>query len=204
MHHVRSSLWAQGLRLDRNLDVSSTRYNHLDPCLRGTLLDIMSISSLFNSLGDKTVDYMTFLEILISLCYRLLLFRSLSDASTRCDVQAGYHIGLTIFTMTLFLQSDRRRMINYSLIPVCLRSVLRSEVAEQEDEDSLWLMIIGGIWISDEPDSDWLALRIRSMAQRLGLDSWDKARDRVSKYPWIGSQHDQPGHELWNRVHYLH
>lgn len=204
MDRVRNSLWAQDLPLDRNLDMSSTRYNHLDPHLREILWDVMSISSLFNSLGDKTVDYMIFLEILISLCYRLLRFRSLGDASTRCDVQAGYHIGLTIFTMTLFLQNDRRRMINYSLIPVCLGSVLRSEVAEQKDEDALWLMIIGGIWISDEPESDWFAPRIRSVAQRLGLDSWDKARNCLCKYPWIGSQHDQPGRELWNRAHYLH
>lgn len=204
MNHVRNSLWAQGLPLDRNLDVLSTRSNHLDPYLRDILFDIMSISSLFSNLDDKTVNYMTFLEILTSLCYRLLRFRSLGDASTRCDVQAGYHIGLTIFMMTLFLQNDRRRMIKYCLIPVCLRNVLQSEVAEQEDEDALWLMIIGGIWISGEPESDWLAPRIRSMAQRLGLDSWDKARDCLCKYPWIGSQHDQPGRELWNRVHYLH
>jgi hypothetical protein len=203
MHHVQNSLWAQGLHLDRNSSDSSTRFNQLHPYLRDILLDAMSISSLFNNLGNKKVEYMIFLEVLISLCYRLLSFCSLGDASTRCDLQATHHIGLIIFTMTMFLQHDRRRIINYNLIPLCLKNVLQAEVLEEEDELALWLMIIGGIWISDA-DGDWLAPRIRATAQRLGFDSWDKARGSVCKYPWINSLHDQLGRGLWNRVHSLH
>lgn len=201
MHHVRTSMWTHDLRLDRNISSCSNLNDRLDPYLHDIFLDVMSMCSLFNQLGSKTVDYMIFLEALISLCYRLLKFRSMSNASTLCDGQSAYHIGLTIFMMTMFLQYDRRRLINYSLVPVCLENVVQDESREHGEDFSLWLLTIGGIWISDEPNNRWLAPRLRMMAQRLGLDSWEEAQDSIRQYPWITGLHDQPGRELWNRVH---
>lgn len=103
----------------------------------------------------------------------------------------------------MFLQYDRRRILNYSLIPVCLKEAVQDELHEHEDYFSLWLMIIGGIWISDETENAWLASRLRLMAKRLGLDSWEMVRDSVRQYPWINGLHDQPGHDLWTRIHNL-
>jgi hypothetical protein len=201
MHLVRASLWAHDVRLDLNSSLCSNPKDWLDPRLYDVFLDVMSICSVFNQSGSESVDYIIFLEALISLCYRLLKFRSMSDASMLCDEQSAYHIGLTIFMMTTFLQYDRRRLINYSLVPVCLEKVVQYESRMHGDDFYLWLLTIGGIWISDEPNNMWLAPRLRTMAQRLGLDSWEEAQVLIRQFPWITGLHDQPGRELWNRVH---
>jgi hypothetical protein len=201
MDDVRKRLLAQELRLDRHSSISSTRHEHLNPYLWDINLDAMGISLLFNQLGSKTVDYMIFLEALVSLCYRLLSFRSLRDASTRFDKQSAHHIGLITFMMTLFLQNDRYRLINYSLVPVCLKNALRHERHEQNIEFSFWITLIGGIWISDEPENEWIASELRMRAQRLSLASWEDARRFVIKYPWINGLHDEPGRIFWQRAH---
>ncbi|KAJ5657614.1 uncharacterized protein N7484_001263 [Penicillium longicatenatum] len=201
MDDVRKRLLAQKLRLDRHSSISSTRHEHLNPYLWDINLDAMGISLLFNQLGSKTVDYMIFLEALVSLCYRLLKFRSLRDASTWFDKQSAHHIGLITFMMTLFLQNDRYRLINYSLVPVCLKNALQHERQEQNLEFSFWLTLIGGIWISDEPENEWIASELRMRAQRLSLGSWEDARRFALKYPWINGLHDEPGRIFWQRAH---
>lgn len=204
MHDVRKCLRTQDLPLDRDPGVRPTPLENIDPYLQNVLSDTMSICSLFNEIGSKNFDYIIFLEVLISLCCRLLKFRPLRDASTLLDRQSAHHIGLITFMMTMFLQNDRCRLINYSLVPVCLKSALRGDFHEQNIELSLWLTIIGGIWISDEPENEWIAPKVRMGAQRLGLTCWEDARKFIYKYPWIGGLHDQPGRLLWERAHRFH
>ncbi|KAJ6109982.1 hypothetical protein N7486_002217 [Penicillium sp. IBT 16267x] len=203
-YDVRQSLRAQDLRLGRDSGVLSPQHENIDQYLWHILLDTMYICSLFNDPGRKTVDYMIFLEVLISICYRLLKFRSLRDASTLFDKQSAHHIGLITFMMTMFLQNDRCRLINYSLVPICLKNALQDELSRQHIEFSFWLTIIGGIWISDELESEWIALKLRNGAQRLGLTSWEDARRFVCRYPWINGLHDHPGRILWERAHNFH
>lgn len=199
MNEVRNSLQVQNLPLDRELNVPWTKYDNLDPYLEDIFLDAMDICSLFNQLGGKTVDYTIFLEVLISLCYRLLRFRSLHDANILADNQSAYHIGLVVFMMSLFLQNDRCRLINYILIPTCLKNLLQDEL-RQDMELSFWLLMIGGIWISDEPEHKWLNPKLRATAHWLGLTCWDDVKRSVCKFPWINGLHDQLGRSLWERV----
>lgn len=204
MHDVWTLLRAQGLPTDPNSGARYTQQENLNPYIREIIVDAMGICSLFNDIGNKTVDYIVFLEVLTSLCYRLLKFRSLRHAITRLDKQSAHHIGLIIFMMTLFLQNDRRRLINYNLVSIYLKKALEDELCDQNVEFFFWLAIIGGIWISDEADNKWIAPRIRIGAQQLGLASWEDARKIICKYPWVNGLHDQPGHMLWEWVYQLH
>jgi len=201
MPEVQKILALKGLCLNRNSTATLVGLNRLDLYFHQILLDAMGLCALFNNdLHNCTLDLETFQEIVISLCYSLLRFRSLNDSKQQSDMQAAYHIGLTIFMMTVFLQYDRRRILDYNLIPLCLREFLDSRLDELEDEAILWLMIVGGIWISGDDDREWLAPRTRMMAQRLGIDTWDEVRSSVSKFPWINALHDEPGRSLWNRL----
>ncbi|KAJ5552674.1 hypothetical protein N7494_002052 [Penicillium frequentans] len=204
MHDVRKSLRAQDFSLDHDPDVRPTPLETIDPYLQDILSDAMSICSQCNEVGSKPFDYIIFLEALISLCCRLLKFRSLHDASTLLDSQSAHHIGLITFMMTLFLQNDRCRLINYSLVTVCLKSALRDDLYEQNMGVSFWLTVIGGIWISDEPENDWISSKLQIGAQRLGLTCWENAQEIVYKYPWINGLHDQQGRLLWERAHQFH
>ncbi|KAJ5805923.1 uncharacterized protein N7503_003525 [Penicillium pulvis] len=204
IYDVRKSLRAQDLPFDQDPNVRPSPLENIDPYLQDILSDAMSVCSLFNEIGSKSFNYIVFLEVLISLCCRLLKFRSLHDANTLLDSQSAHHIGLITFMMTLFLQNDRCRLINYSLVPVCLKSALRDDLYEQNIELSFWLTVIGGIWISDEPENEWIASKLKMGAQRLGLTCWEDAQEIVYKYPWINGLHDQPGRIIWERANQIH
>jgi hypothetical protein len=204
MQKVDEGLAKKGLILDRNAAALTVQHSGLDPYLRDILVDIISLCSLFNdNLPKTTLDVNLFLENQTSICYRLLQFHPLaSHWPEPCDaIQVAYHTGLTVFMMTMFLQHDRRRVLDYTLISRCVWQVLDSgKIEEIGEEFALWFMIMGGIWISVGVEVEALLSRIRSTAEALGIARWEDARLCVAKFPWIHALHDQPGHHLWNRV----
>lgn len=198
MPNIQRSLASKGFIFDLNRTEFPEKQHILDSHLHQILLDTMNICSLFNNLQKHTIDLETFQEIKISLCYRLLRFRSLHEIRLRSDIQTAYHLGLIILMMTTFLQHDSRRIMTFNLIPLCLEEVLASGLDEHRDEFMLWFMMIGGIWMSADVDGNLLASETRVTAQRLGITTWKEARNIVSKFPWVYSLHDEPGCSFWN------
>lgn len=204
MPQIRETLGSTIFRLDCPLIVPIIQHNErLDPHLREILLDTLTASDLFNNhLPNRAFDLVAFQEMQVSIGYRLFQFSSLQSPKHECTVQAAYYVGLTIFLMTMFLQFDHRRMMDYELISLCLKDVLDGGLDRQDESGlALWLTLIGGIWVSRDADGEWLGPRLRREAQRLGLESWDRALDIISKFPWIHTLHDEPGHKVWNMAY---
>ncbi|RYO78812.1 hypothetical protein DL766_008717 [Monosporascus sp. MC13-8B] len=203
MPELRKGWVTKGLRLDSTSAASSIPYDGLDPYLQEILLDVIGISSLFNGVEPRTLDLLTFQEMNLSICFRLIRFRPLGYAGQMSGIQAAYHTGLTIFMVTLFLHSSRQRRIqDYELVSMSLREVLDNRLDELDDGLVLWLMILGGIWTMGDVDGDWLLPKISSGARRLGLKTWDDARDIICEFPWINTLHEQPGRAVWRRVNH--
>ena len=90
--------------------------------LREILLDTLQACKLLNnSPYEFPIELETFGEVIISICYRLLLFRSIDEALCQLDSQSAVHIGVLIFVMTIFLHRNRRQVVDFSLITHCLR-----------------------------------------------------------------------------------
>ncbi|KAL6401646.1 hypothetical protein AUP68_15523 [Ilyonectria robusta] len=201
MPEVQVLLAPKGLSFDRPSAASSVQHKGLNPQLHEILLDVLGSSSLFNNrVRVHAVDLLTYQEMLVSICYRLIRFHPLDEPRLESDVEAIYHTGLTIFMMTIFLQYDRRRIMDHELASFCFRDTLDRTSLERDNELVLWYMIIGGIWISGEVDGDWLAPRIWMVAENLGIKSWDEVRKCVGKFPWVNVLHDEPGRVLWDHV----
>lgn len=204
MQKVRDALALRQSSYENTVIASLIRHHDLRADLYDILLDIISICSFFNDNPFKmTLDLTLFLECQTSICYRLLRFHGLgSPWPDQTGIAPAYHTGLTIFMMTMFLQYDRRRMLDYSLISACLWHALEGDVVNQpqHQELALWLMILGGVWISGEGNVKSLRPRIRATADRLRLESWEDVRGCLGKYPWIQSIHDEPGRALWKQV----
>lgn len=201
MTDVQNILALKGLCLDHSSAASSARHSQVDPYLHDILSDVMGICSLLNyNACNCVLDHLIFEEIIASIFYRLLRFRSLNDSRLYSDIQTVYHVGLIIFMMTTFLQFNNQRIIDHSLLSQCLRDVLDSELYEHDEDAILWLMIVGGIWVSGSVDGDWITPRIRNLAQRRSVSTWDEALMYVCEFPWIYSLHNPPAHELWSRV----
>lgn len=194
---VQSTLKSKGFARNRISDIPPTQCEKLDPYLRDILLDALDVAAVLNgSLGDGHLGLITVQEILVSICSRLIQFHPLKSDMPLSLVEAAYHIGLVIYTMSLFLQHDRRRIMDYDLVTVRLKEVLDS-AQDLDDDLALWLMCLGAIWLADDPCRLWLSQVINRFMTRTGIGSWSEVHDRVRKLPWINAVHEDQGRLAW-------
>lgn len=201
MSEVRSTLAAKGLSFYAVTTSGKHQQDGTSPYLQDIIYDVMSITALFNNLpAGQTLDISTFLEMVISICCRLIRFRPLQSPKPESKREAAYHIGLIVFMTTLFLQWDERRIQEYDLISRRLREVLDDELDAHDSDLLLWLLFIASLWVS-ATNRDRLILRINMLSVRLGIDKWSRARDFICRFPWINTLHDQTGRAIWDLVH---
>lgn len=205
MDRIQEILSSRGLRGNPYLPASFVGSDQIDPYIYAIYSDIMGICALVN---DKTClfvpDLLLFEEIVVSTCHRLLRFRTLGDSIARPDVNSMYHVGLIGFMMTTFLQFNRYRIMDYKLLSLRIRDVLKNEPTEHANDATFWLMMVGGIWVSNEADGDWIIPKIRRLAQQRKIDTWDEAVRVAYMFPWIYALHDEPARRLWTQAQRSH
>ncbi|PVH69251.1 hypothetical protein DL98DRAFT_505979 [Cadophora sp. DSE1049] len=199
MSEVRKTLASAGLVLCNATTNKGRQENGIDTNLEQVLLDVLSMTALFNNLSSgQAIDLTTFLEMVISICCRLLRFRPLQSPKPECKREAAYHIGLITFMTTLLLQWDNRRSQQYTLVSQRIEEVL-NELESVEDELLLWLLFVASLWYPITT-SHWLVLRIKNLAEQLSIAKWSSVRKYICRYPWIHALHDQRGYAVWNLV----
>jgi hypothetical protein len=125
----------------------------------------------------------------------------LNQARNIFDNQSTMHLGLVMFLMTILLHHGTRRILDFGLVTQCFRDAVENATEAQNDNISLWLLVMGGIWTSHHPLSDWLEARIKIVSERVRISTWQEARAAMQKLPWITVLHDQPGEAFWNTIH---
>lgn len=201
MSEVRSTLQSRGLNFDPGFTSRKYQEDGLHTDIQDIIADVMSLTSLFNNPPTRqTLDVGTFLEIVISICCRLIQFRPLQSPKPERKREAAYHIGLITFMTTLFLQWDHRRIQEYHLISQRLREVLDEDFDSNDGDLLLWLLFIASLWFAGT-DSHWLISRIKALAVQLGIDDWSRVRDSICVFPWINVLHDQIGRGVWDLVY---
>jgi hypothetical protein len=198
MDEVRETLASQGLPVDRASAAASLRRQQLDPFLHDILVDVLSISAIFNqNLPGMQLDMRIFQEMKVSVCYRLLQLHPLDDRGCKSSLEAAYQLGLTVFVMTIYLPCGHLQVLDYSLISPRLKRVLGEEILGEQSAVALWLALMGGIWISHDEKEQWIIAKLGQISRNLDVKSWHEARDAISICPWIDVLHGQPGRELW-------
>lgn len=103
-----------------------------------------------------------------------------------------------MFLMTVLLHYGTRRILDFGLVVQCFKSVVENATEAHNDNMTLWLLIMGGIWTSHHPLDGWLEARIKIAVERLCILEWKDARAAIQKLPWIDILHNQPGEAFWN------
>jgi hypothetical protein len=199
MAKVRNTLALTKLNIDVDAAASCPQHELLEPHLHEILVDMMGVALLFNN--GVQLDLETLQEMILSFGYRLIQFHPSEEERRLWQLQASYHIGLTIFTMTVFLHTGRRQILDYERVDRRLKEILDTDLEDHNPEVALWLSMLGGLWASDGYEGHWLPPRIRPMAMRLNINSWDEVYTVISHFPWIHALHDDPGHALWDQAH---
>lgn len=198
MPQIIETLETMDLPFDREAARKQVRHPQLDPPMLDILVDVICTTTLFDDFTvAKRIDLYLFQEFLISICYRLVAIPYLHSPS---KIEDAYHIGLTLYMMTLFLQVGSQRIMNYDNVTRRLRKVLESDVLDSEDDLRFWLMVVGGVWVLDDEDADWLMLMVNTQAEKMQIRSWAEARDVLNRGLWLGVVHDGPGSTVWTRA----
>lgn len=202
MPYARAMLEAEGFSFDRTAAESAIHHYDLNPYLYEILIDVTNVAMLFNKIPPNTrINYLTFAELVHSICYRLSRLQPLHEPSSLCDLEDVYHIGLTMFMITLFMQFDHsQRVLKCDAVFSRLRRILYRDLAELDNDLVLWILFMGGIWITDGPDDLWLHWKIKKMTLSMGIDSWAEIHPVISAFPWIRNLHNTPGVALWASV----
>ena len=195
---VERKLDTMGLFLNRATSVPPACYYDLNLHLREVFDDMTALCDLLNhNIKPASMDLVMYQEILLSIFYRLLRFRSLNQALETFDENSLVHLGLVLCTMTVLLHHGTRTVIDFHLVSDCLECVLDSVTEQHDTELVLWLLSMGGIWTSG---AEWVVDRIKSQAGSLASARWNVVHERLTKLPWINVLHDKAGQSFWDKL----
>ena len=199
MPQVRDSLFVGGPHLDQIPHAPPVLHEGLDTRLHEVLVDVLHVSSVFNRHSlRRRASLIVYQEMVLSILYRLLNFQPLDGSRPGPDIEAAYRIGLTIFMTTIFLQHQHHCFIDLSLTLQSLKDIVETRI--KESELAFWAMVIGGIWMWDDPGGEWLAPKLRAASQDLGIKNWGEAHRVLKRFPWIDRIHDESGRQVWEEA----
>jgi hypothetical protein len=198
MPQIISTLHALDLPFDQEAAYKRVQHPTLDPALLDVLLDVTCTSTLFSDIPSaRKVDLYLFQELLVSICYRLL---AIPHSHSPPRIEDAYHVGLTIFMMSLFLQIGSQRVMNYNNVTKRLKNILEGDILESEDGLKFWLLMLGGVWVTDDDNVEWLIPMMFTQRRKMQLCNWSEAKEVLERWMWIGVLHDGPGRMVWERA----
>ncbi|CVK94709.1 hypothetical protein FPRO06_09758 [Fusarium proliferatum] len=198
IYHVKRSLAYKGFNLQPDSDAYS---NQLGPIIQEAFSDTMGLCRLLNKHQDeKPLDLLEFQEVLVSICYRLLQFRTIYESRLKQDAQSTYHIGLCLFMISIHFNNTQFRIARRGLIMALVKEAIESKLSEHEDEVKFWLLNLGGISVSLPDGREWFIEALREQASLLGIMAWEQVKGCLAKFPWLDAIHDEPIRKLWDQV----
>ncbi|KAF5539255.1 hypothetical protein FMEXI_8997 [Fusarium mexicanum] len=196
--HIKRNLAYKGFNLQQD---SAADSNQLDPALQEALSDAMGLCRLLNKHQDeKPLDLLEFQEVLVSICYRLLQFRTIAESRLKQDAHSPYHIGLSLFMMSVYFNNTQDRIARRGLVKDLVKEAIESKLNEDEDEFRFWLLILGGISVPARDGREWFVEKLREQASLLGIVTWEQVKECLAKFPWMDAIHDEPSRKLWDQV----
>lgn len=199
MPEAKMRLASKGFLYDESSSKPSTFNRYLGPYLHRILIDAIWFANLLNATPTNGgIDLYTFSDILHSMCYRLIRYHLMGDPKPLGGVEDVYHIGLTLFAMSLFMQFGHKRILRCDLVFTRFQNILDRELGGIDDDVLLWLALMGGMWADKRPDQMRNHSIIRRLASGLGVNTWSEALASISHFPWIKAVHEKPGFCIWN------
>lgn len=170
--------------------------------LASILLSLGSFATHLNnreSEGRLKLDPLTYMEIMVSLLYRLIEFSPLGQSLAMSGglYDDMIHLAMLAFMTTLLpkygdecsspLLSDR--------LDSAIHNVTAVGTLYSGSSLLLWALFIGGISVLKCKDH---RSSILETCERLNLQDWSAVHRQLCRFPWIHALHDVPGRCLWD------
>lgn len=169
--------------------------------LASIMLSVASFATDLNnreSEGRLKLDPLTYMEILVSLLYRLIDFAPLGQP---LPMSGGLyddmiHLAMLAFMTTLLPEygGDCSSPLLSDRLESAMLNVTSADTLDSEPSLLLWALFIGGISVLKRQDH---RCSILETCERLDLQDWSAVYRQLCKFPWIHTLHDVPGRCLW-------
>jgi len=181
------------------IDLPKSASQDINTVLRTIMQDAVSVTYFLNgSVGNARLDPYVFSEYVVSIGCRLLDFHPLDAENLKQPPERACHMGLAVFLSTLYIQHGRRRFLKYGMVGARLKSTIETCFEDVSAELMLWLLFLGGPSILAAIDESWLMPKIRTILEKLGLQTWQEVRSCLLAFPWICGLHDAPAATLYS------
>lgn len=173
----------------------------LDPELASVWAAMSGFCGLINSAAESGGVKMAeeaFLHSMGSIMYRLLLQRfeigSLNEA---------FRLGLLAFSSPIFLHWNRVELPDLQFTSAYRKALCELKVMEANVKpcELLWLLMVGALSMSHEPDGfAWIKSRLQVNMELYGALTWEDMRETLDSFLWIGILYDEPGLDVFNSM----
>lgn len=137
----------------------------------------------------------TFVETMASVIYRLLVMRFKSGSRSE-----SIRLGLLAFSSNIFLQWKHLGMDYPHLASAFKGSIVRLISTNVSSQFMLWLLMVGAVSVFGAADDQWLESLLYVNMSFCGIDSWNKMRDLLQSFIWIGLVYDKHGKSVFESV----
>ncbi|KAI2610565.1 hypothetical protein GGR54DRAFT_372948 [Hypoxylon sp. NC1633] len=175
--------------------------SRLSPDLAAVWAAMSNFCTLINAIAENGGIKMTeevFLQSLGSIIYRLLYQRfepgSLDEA---------FRLGLLAFSSPIFLHWNRVELPDRLFNSTYREALARLDASQGtvEPREHLWLLMVGALSMSHEPDSvAWLKPQLQKTIELCNAFTWDSVRDLLSSLLWVGLVYDSAGRDAFDSI----
>lgn len=175
--------------------------NRLDPELAAIWAATSQVCAQVNAAAEKGGAKMTeeaFLHSMGSIMYRLLHQRFETGS-----LDEAFRMGLVAFSSPIFLHWNRVELPDRQFTSAYREALDRLNLTESNvaPRERLWLLMVGAMSMSHEPDGlAWLRPWLRMNIELCNVFTWDDMRDVLSSFLWIGLVYDKPGKVIFDSI----
>ncbi|KIW61931.1 hypothetical protein, variant [Exophiala xenobiotica] len=130
-----------------------------------------------------------------------VMYRLLHMSFDQGSVDEAVRLGLLGLTYHIFLQWQYLRL-PYVYFPWVYKDcLLHSKLVDgASSQIMLWLLMVGAVSAFTTSDHPWLMVCLRKHMDKCQVKSWNRMREVLKSFMWVGLLHDKPGKEVFDSV----
>ena len=175
--------------------------NNLKVELAAVWVSMSEFCALVNAaaeLGGAKMTEEAFLDSMGSIMYRLLHQRFETGS-----VDEAFRLGSLAFSSPVFLHWNRVELPDRQFTSAYREALASLNLTQPSiaPREHLWLLMVGALSMSHEPDGiAWLSPTLRMNIELCDVSTWDGMRDLLGSFLWIGLVYDKPGKDVFEMI----
>jgi hypothetical protein len=176
----------------------------LQQCLVDSYIQMRHFSlAMVVALNYRTmkIDPVAFVEDTYQIQYQLTLFSSapIIGVAEQC-LEEALRMGGLIYMKDLLREYPMAALGTTNLVHRLKDALTDILNVEEFAPILLWLCFVAGVSSKRGPDRTWFTAQLMKLGMKLGLGTWDEARNVMKSVMFVDSFHEEPCRGLWEEM----